>query len=77
MLLTNEATGHTWYYTFKNKDNVYKLFTEWKLMVKNQSGFKVKIVRIDNGTKYINNRFKNLFRATGIVYKLTAVYTPK
>jgi len=46
-------------------------------MVENQSGFKVKIVRIDNGTKYINNRFKNLFRATDVVYKLIAVYTPE
>jgi len=46
-------------------------------MVKNQSGFKVKIVRIDNGTKYINNRFRKLFRDTGVVYKLIAVYTPE
>jgi len=74
MLLTDEATSYTWYYTFKNKDDVYKLFTEWKTIVKNQSGFKVKIVRTDNDTKYINNRFKNLFRATGVVYELTAVY---
>jgi len=46
-------------------------------MIKNQSSFKVKIVRIDNDTKYINDRFRKLFRDTGIVYKLTAVYTPE
>jgi len=46
-------------------------------MVENQSGCKVKIVRIDNGTKYINDRFRKLFRDTGVVYKLIAVYTPE
>jgi len=77
MLLTDEATGDTWCYTFKNKDDAYELFAEWKTMVENQSGFKVKIVRIDNGTEYINDRFRNLFRATGVVCEPTAVYTPE
>ena len=54
MLLTDQITLRTWYYTYKHKDETFQLFKDWKTMVENELGYKVKIVRLDNGTKFIN-----------------------
>ena len=77
MLLTDQATLRTWCFTFKHKDEAYKLFRNWKTEVENQSGCKVKIVRFDNGGEFINDEFKEHFKDSGIVWEPTVPYTPE
>ena len=77
MLLTDQATLRTWCFTYKHKDETYNLFREWKIEVENQSGCKVKIVRLDNGTEFINDDFKELFKRSGIIMEPTVAYTPE
>ena len=43
--------------------------------MKNESGCKVKIVRIDNKTEFVNDEFKEYFKNSGIVWESTVVYT--
>ena len=77
MLLTDQATLRTWCYTYQHKDETYKLFRDWKTEVENQSGCKVKIVRLDNGTEFVNKDFKEHFKDSGIVWEPTVAYTPE
>ena len=77
MLLTDQATLRTWCYTYKHKDETFQLFKDWKTMVENESGCKAKAVRVDNGTEFINQQFKDLFKATGIMWEPTVPYTPE
>ena len=77
MLLTDQATLRTWCFTFKHKDEVFKLFKDWKTEVETQSGCKVKIVRFDNGGEFINQEFKEHFKDSGIVWEPTVAYTPE
>ena len=45
--------------------------------MKNESGCKVKIVRIDNKTEFVNDEFKEHFKDLEIVWESTIVYTSK
>ena len=77
MLLTDQATLRTWCYTYKHKDETFQLFKDWKTMVENESDCKIKGVRVDNGTEFINQQFNDLFKATGIMWEPSVPYTPE
>ncbi len=42
-----------------------------------QTGHKIKLVRTDNGSEYINNELSNFFKSKGILHQTTAPYTPE
>lgn len=44
-------------YILKSKDQVFEKFTEWKNLVENQCGKKVKKLKTDNGLEFCNQRF--------------------
>jgi len=46
-------------------------------MIENQLGYKVKTVRVDNGSKYVNQRFNFLFKELGVLREPTVTYTPE
>ena len=53
------------------------MFHDWKTEAETQSGCKVKIVRFDNGTEFINAEFKDHFKDSGIIFEPTVPYTPE
>ena len=77
MLITDRATGLTWSFTFKIKDEAFGLFADWLIQAENQSGCRLKAVRIDNGTEYVNHKFDELFKKKGIIVEPTVAYTPE
>jgi hypothetical protein len=42
----------TWIYFMKTKDEVFSRFQEFKALVENQTGRKIKVLRSDNGGEY-------------------------
>lgn len=44
----------------KHKDEAFDLFKNFKALVKNQTGKKIKIFRSDIGGEYISNEFINI-----------------
>ena len=50
----------TWIYMLKHKDGVFDKFIEFKALVENLSGRKIKVLRMDNGGEYTSNEFKDL-----------------
>lgn len=47
-----------WLYILKAKYQALEKFKIWKVVVKTQSGIKVKALRIDNGFEFFNKKFK-------------------
>ena len=49
----------------------------WKALVENQSGKKIKVLRIDNVKEYINRNVQQLCEECGIQIQHSAPYTPQ
>jgi transposase InsO family protein len=60
----------------KNKTKVFAHFQIFISLVKNQYN-KKKILRTDNGTKFINQNFTNFTNSNGIIHQTLCVYTPQ
>jgi transposase InsO family protein len=50
----------------KTKDEVFSRFQEFKALVENQTGRKIKTLRYDNGGKYTSKAFKDFCAGVGI-----------
>ena len=56
---------------------MFKTFKEWKTLLENQTGKKVKRLRTDNGLEFCNRDFDNFCKAEGILRHKTVVNTPQ
>ena len=52
LTFTDGKTHYTWVYPLKMKDQVFDHFLEWKALVENSSGKKLKTLHSDNGGEY-------------------------
>ena len=53
------------------------MFWEFKTWIENQSGYRIKVIRSDNGTEYTTDKFVKFCEAVRIEHQLTATYTQK
>lgn len=63
-------------YFLKSKSQVCQVLKDFQALVETQLGKKIKILRTDNGTEYVNNDLKNHLRQCGIRHQLTIPYSP-
>jgi transposase InsO family protein len=61
----------------KTKNEVTSKFIEFKALVENQMGKKIKILRSDNGGEYVNRDLENILKAKGIRHETTVSLTPE
>jgi transposase InsO family protein len=73
----DDFSRKTWIYFLKAKDEVFNKFQEFKALVENLSGRKIKVLRSDNGGEYTSNEFKDFCREAGIKRELTTPYNPQ
>ena len=52
----------------KHKSEVLQCFRNFCSLVGNQYDARVKVLRTDNGTEYVNNEFGNFLSAHGILH---------
>ena len=64
-------------YFLKQKSEVLEKFKDFKRLVENQTGKKIKVVRTDNGTEYCGNDFQSFCRLYGIKHQTSNTYTPQ
>lgn len=66
-----------WVYSLKNKSDVYATSKNWKALVENETGLKVKCLRSDNGGEYTDSGFKEYCAVNGIKMERTIPGTPQ
>lgn len=77
LTFTDDSTRYVWVYILKHKDEVFEKFQEWKNLVENQFGCKVKTLRSDNEGEYTSNQFENFLKSEGIIHELSIPRTPE
>ncbi|KAB2634249.1 hypothetical protein D8674_042770 [Pyrus ussuriensis x Pyrus communis] len=57
----SDKSDLSWIYMMKRKDKVLDIYLEWKNMVENKTGKKIKILRSNNGGEYTSNLFFKVY----------------
>jgi hypothetical protein len=73
----DDYSRKTWIYFMKTKDEVFSRFQEFKALVENQTGRKIKVLRSDNGGEYTSSVFKKFCIDSRIKRELTVPYNPQ
>lgn len=64
-------------YILREKSEVYSKFIEFKNLTERQTGRKIKMLRTDNGTEYVNKSFLNFCKSNGVIHQKSTTYTPQ
>lgn len=75
--ITDDKSRMTFVTFLKTKDEVYQKFVDFKVYVERQTGKKLKTIRTDRGTEFINSQMKQLFKREGIAHQMTIAHTPE
>ncbi|KAK2440388.1 putative mitochondrial protein [Trifolium repens] len=73
----DEYSRKMWIYLLRAKDEVFDVFKNFKVLVENQSGKKLKILRTDGGGEYTSKNFELFCVNNGVEHEVTAPYTPQ
>jgi IS30 family transposase len=61
----------------KTRDEVFSSFQEFKALMENQTGRKIKVLKSDNGGEYTSSAFKEFCVNSEIKRELTVSYNPR
>ena len=62
----DDATRKVWVYFLRLKFDVFQTFKNWKCLVENETGKKLKCLRFDNGGEYWSREFEDYYSTNGI-----------
>ena len=77
VIFVDDFSRMCWVYFLTQKSEVAAVFWKFKTLIENQSGYKIKALRSDNGTEYTSSQFNMFCEDAGIKHQLTAIYTPQ
>jgi transposase InsO family protein len=66
----------TWIYFLKAKSEVFTRCQEFRALVENQSGKRIKVLQSDNGGEYSSRQFVDFYAQQGIRRQMTVPYNP-
>ena len=72
----DDYSRKTWIYFSKVKLEVFERFREFKILMENQTGKKIRVLRTDNGGEYTSNEFMEYCSAEGIKKEHTVPHGP-
>ena len=70
----DDHSKKTWIYFLKTKDEVFSRFKEFKALVENLTGKRIKVLRSDNGGENIDKKFTGFYAREGIKREWTTPY---
>jgi hypothetical protein len=73
----DDFSRKSWIFFMKTKGQVFQRFQEFKALVENQTGKKIKVLRSDNGGEYTSNEFSDFCVREGIKREVTVPYNPQ
>lgn len=77
LLITDERSSYRQAYPLKSKTEVVAKLQDYFIMVENDTGHRVKTLRCDNGSEFVNREVELLLRAERIIMLNSAPYTPQ
>ncbi|GJU04488.1 ribonuclease H-like domain-containing protein [Tanacetum coccineum] len=77
LIIVDDFSSAVWVYLVKIKDEVFDVFVSFIGLVANQFKIKLKLIRSDNGTEFVNNKMSKLFSELGIIHKTSCAHTPQ
>ncbi|GJZ73111.1 zinc finger, CCHC-type containing protein [Tanacetum coccineum] len=75
--IVDDYSRRVWVHFLRHKNEAFSKFKEWKQLVENQTGRKLKKLRTDNGLEFYNQEFNSLCKESGITRHLTVAGTPQ
>jgi hypothetical protein len=72
----DDYSRKTWICFLNTKSEVFKRFQEFRALVENQSGKRIKVLRLDNRGEYSSTQFVDLCFQHGIRRQMTVPYNP-
>jgi transposase InsO family protein len=73
----DDHSRKTHIYFLKTEREVFKRFQEFKALVENQTGRKMKVLQSNNGVEYTSIEFADFCTQQGIKRQLTVPYKPQ
>ena len=75
----DDYSRKTWIYFLKTKefDEVLDRFKEFKALVENHTGRRIRVLRSDNGGEYTSGGFVDFCGETGITREFAVPYNPQ
>ena len=73
----DDHSRKTWIYFLKTKDEAFDRFREFKALMENTIGKKIKVLRSNNGGQYIDKDFTDFCAKEGIRREWTTPYNPE
>jgi len=73
----DDHSRKTWIYFLKTKDEVFGRFKEFKALVENLIGKKIKVLHSNNGGEYVDKDFTDFCAREGIEREWTTPYNPE
>ncbi|GJR73215.1 putative RNA-directed DNA polymerase [Tanacetum coccineum] len=77
LTVVDDFSRGVWLYLLKTKDEVCNMFKSFHSLLLTQFNCKIKSVRSDNGTEFVNNNMDMFFNHNGIIHQTTCPYTPQ
>ena len=75
--LIDDYSRKTWVYFLREKSQAFGKFKEWLAMVEDETGRKLKKLRIDRGGEFLSGEFTTFCKERGIKWQLTNPHTPQ
>lgn len=77
IVLKDDCTSYRFVYFLKSKRDTFPVFLEFQKLIERQTGNKIRVLRSDNGTEFINKQFEDYFKQNGIIHERSSPYTPQ
>ncbi|GJX31053.1 retrotransposon protein, putative, ty1-copia subclass [Tanacetum coccineum] len=75
--IVDDYSRRVWVHFLRHKNETFNKLKEWKQLVENQIGRKLKKLRTDNGLEFCNKEFNDLCKESGMARNLTVARTPQ
>jgi hypothetical protein len=76
VVFIDDFSQKSWIFFMKTKGQVFSQFEEFKALVENQKGKKIRVLRLDNGGEYTSKEFMDFYAGEGIRRELIVPYNP-
>ena len=73
----DDYSRKTWVFMMKQKFEAFQNFKHWTVLMRNQTGKRVKRLRTDNGLEFCSEEFNNLCKEEGIARQHIFRHTPQ